>query len=155
MTKGFSKNIDSIVNFVSNPPKQLTAREVADIVRAFAGHPQAGKTNEQILSDETLIAMANNVHTRMSEKDQNYRAEHEHIYTRYVAAQSGDPMTVKMVKMQAAYDQLKRDFLSDAQIVPEATAIRDLMLKRFGTSEKTTQLSQLIEQMKNPKTMFD
>jgi hypothetical protein len=147
-----SDTLNSILNYVSHPPKLVTQEDLSK----FAKTLMKSQTRDAApyISDEILLKMAENVQKQMLVKNMEYVYKTEAAYSRFITAPamqgSAEPNEVRQKRLQGATQQIGFDLVSDG-IVEQATGIRDLMLKRFGNTAQTKDLTDLIERMKTFK----
>ena len=148
--KKHSNILNSILNFVSNPPKQVTTADISKVVKGLLENSQ--NRNEPIIPDATLLIMADNVRRQMEAKNLEYAEKTEDAFYRIInnpnTQSNSEPLEVRQKRLKSVDEQIVIDLLAD-HIVDQATSIRDLMLKRFGNTQETQHLSQLIERLRS------
>jgi hypothetical protein len=147
-----SDTLSSILNYVSHPPKLVTQEDLSQFAKTIM--KSQPKDAAPYIPDDILLKMAENVQKQMFIKNLEYASKTEAAYSRFITAPaiqgSTEPFEFRQKRLQGANQQIGFDLVADG-IIEQATAIRDLMLKRFGSTDQTKGLTDLIERMKTFK----
>lgn len=146
-SKENSDDLKSIINFVGHLPKQS---DISNVFKTLLQNEQ--KNSEPTIPDATLLVMADNVRRQMAAKISQHASDTEAAWYRLINnpnnQSDSEPLEVRRKRLESVTQQIGINLLSD-HIVQEATAIRDLMLKRFGNTEQTKRLTESIEVLKS------
>jgi hypothetical protein len=147
--KSVKSSSDVILDIVAHPPKSVTKTDISNLAKVLIESQQ--KESRSDIPDDTLLKMADGVRTRMAAKSMEYVSRSEAAYSRFMTAAvmqpNPEPYEIRRKMLESANQQIGVDLTSD-HIIEEATAIRNLMLKRFGDTTDTQTLGEFILRMK-------
>ena len=143
------RSSDVILDIVAHPSKSVTKTDISNLAKVLIESQQ--KENRSDIPDDTLLKMADSVRARMLAKNLEYASRSEGAFSRFMTVPAmqpnPEPFEIRRKMLESANQQIGVDLTSD-HIIEEATAIRNLMLKRFGDSKDTQTLGDLILRMK-------